>query len=82
MCAADEVALVDTMYGTNLCTHATACAFRVINCCKVIDNSDCTVWASLFAFTAADTAIGASLTCYSTLVVAGAFNNNSRGVVD
>lgn len=77
MCSADEVALVYTMYGTNLCAHTAACAFRVINGCEVIDNGDSTVWASLFALAAADTAVRASLARYSALIVTRALDYNA-----
>ena len=57
MCAADEVALVDTMDGADLGTLATACALRIIDRGEVVDNVDCIVGAVLFALAAGDTAV-------------------------
>ena len=77
MCSANEVTLVDTMYGANLGTCATALTLCVIDSGKVVYYRDSAAWAGLLALTATDTAVGAGLTCYSALIVAGAFNNNA-----
>ena len=82
MSSANEVALVDAVYGTNLNTRATAGAERIIDSCEIILYGDCTVGAGLLTLHTAYTAVGAILTGESTLIVVGALNNYAGGVVD
>ena len=70
MCSADEVALVNTVYGTNCCTCSAAGALGVINNREVVYYGNSTVWTSLFTFAAADTSVRTRLACYDTLIVA------------
>ena len=82
MCAADKVALVQTMYGTNLHAGSTAGAERIVDGRQVIDDGNGTVRAGLLTLHTADTAVGAVLAGYSTLIVVGAGNDHTSGIVD
>ena len=82
MRSADEAALVDTMYGTNLYACAASGAKIVVDGREVILNGDCAVGTSLLALHTADTAVLAVLTYVSALIVVRALNNNALGVVD
>ena len=82
MCAADEVALMDTMDGANLDASTTACAKRVINGGQIIDHLDGTVRASLLALHTADTAVDAVLARGGTLFMVGTLHDHAGGVVD
>ena len=57
VCAADKVALDNTVNGAYLGTFATACTKRVIYLCEVVIYLDSSARTGLFAFGAADTAV-------------------------
>ena len=80
--SADEVALVDTVYGADGYALAASCAQRVVDGCEIILDGDGTVGTGLLALHTADTAVGARLTRYGTLVVVRALYHNSGRVVD
>ena len=82
MSAADEVTEVYTLYGTNIVTSATACTLAVIYGSKIVLNLDSTLGTGLLTLHTADTAVGACLTGYSTLVVAGALYNNANSILN
>ena len=82
MSAADEVALVDTVNGTNLCTSATAGTKIVVDSGEIVLDGDSTLGTGLLTLHTADTTIGAILTGESTLILVGALNNNAGGVID
>ena len=79
---ADEVTLVDAMYGTSLGTCAAAGTEIVIDGCEVVLYGDSTLGTGLLALHTADTAVGAVLTGEGTLILVGALNNNAGGVID
>ena len=80
--AADEVALVDAVYRASSRTLTAAGAEVVIYGREVVDNLDSTILTSLLTLHTADTAVGAYLSCQGTLIVVGALNDNSGGVLD
>ena len=82
MRAADEVAFVDTVNGTNLNAGATACAKIVVDARKIILYGDCAVRTGFLTLHTADTTVGAILTGKSALILVGAFNNHACGIVD
>ena len=82
MCATNKILQVDTMYGAYVVTSATACTLRVINSSEIILNLDCSLGTGLLTLHTADTTVRAYLTCNSTLIVAGALNDNSGGLVN
>ena len=82
MSAADEVALVDTVNGTNLCTSATAGTKIVVDSGEIVLDGDSTLGTGLLTLHTADTTVGAILTGESTLILVGALNDNAGGVVD
>ena len=82
MSAADEVTLVDTVNGANSCALAATGTERVVDGREVVYNLDSAVRTGLLALHTADTAVGAHLSCHSTLIVVGALNDNSGGIVD
>ena len=82
MCAADKITGVNALYGAGVTAGAASRAFFVIDGGKVIFNLNCTVRAGLFALTARNAYVKADLAHLSALIVARAFNNNARGVVD
>ena len=82
MCAANEVALVDTMDGTYLYARATAGAEVVIDGREIVLYGDSTLRTGLLTFHTADTAVGAVLTYVCTLVIVGALDNHAYGVVE
>ena len=82
MRAANKVADVYTLCRANVIANSAAGAFIIINSGKVIFNRDSTRGAGFLALAAADTAVKANLTDLGALIVARAFNNNSRGIVD
>ena len=77
MSAANEGFDVNTLLGANLLTSSATCTLRVINYGEIILYLDCAVRTGLLTLHTADTAVGASLVGYSTLVMAGALNNNA-----
>ena len=81
MCSADEATLVDTVYGTNLNTSAAACAKRVVDGRKIVLDGDSAVGTGLLTLHTADTAVRAVLAHVCALVVIGALNDHSRGIV-
>ena len=82
MCAADEVALVDTMNGAGLGTLATAGALVIIDNRKVADNLDRIMRADLLALATADTAVLTDLTHCRALIVAGALYDYANGILN
>ena len=75
--SANEVFEVNTMHGTNLVTSSTTCTLRVIDNGEIILNLDRSLGTGLLTLHTTDTTVRAYLTCGSTLIVAGALNNNS-----
>ena len=82
MCAANEVTLVNTVYGADRNALCATCAERIVNNCKIVHNLNSSARTSLLALHTANTAVGAVLTCKRTLIAIGAFNYYSRGIVD
>ena len=82
MCAANEVALVDTMDGTYLYARATAGAEVVIDGREIVLYGDSTLRTGLLTLHTADTAVGAVLTYVSALIVVRALYHNAGGIVD
>ena len=82
MCAADEVALVDTMNGAGLGTLATAGALVIIDNRKVADNLDRIVCADLLALAATDAAVLAELAYCCALIVTGALYDYANGILN
>ena len=82
MCAAGEVALVQTMHGAGICASTAAGTQRVVNGRQVVDHLDRAVGTGLFALHTANTAVCAVLARNGALVVIGALHNHSRGVGD
>ena len=82
MCAADEVALVDTVNGAGLGTLATSGALVIVDNRKIADNLDRIVRADLLALTAADTAVLTDLTHCRALIVAGALYDYANGILN
>ena len=80
--SADEVTLVDAVYGTNLGASAAAGAKSVIYSSEVSVNGDCAAGTGLLTLHTADTAVGAILTHVSALIVVRALYHNTGGVVD
>ena len=70
MCSTDEVALVYAVHGTYLSTLSATGAEVVVYGRKIVVDGDCAVRTGLLTFHTADTAVGAELTCHSTLIVA------------
>ena len=82
MRSADEVTLVDAMHGTNCRTLTASGAEGVVDGSEVIDNLDSTVRTGLLTLHTADTAVGAELSCHGALVVVGAFDYHTGGILD
>ena len=82
MCAADEVALVDTMNGANLGAFAAAGTLVVVDNGKVVNDLDSTVGAGLLALAAGDTAVLAALADCRALIVIRALYNDALGILD
>ena len=82
MSATDEVAEVNTFNRTNLVTISTTCALAVIYGGKIVFNLDCSFGAIFLTLHTAYASVGAYLANLSALVVAGALNNNARGIVN
>ena len=82
MCSADEVTLVDAVHGTNRYALATAGAEAVIDGSEVVNNLDSAVGTGLLTLHTADTAVGAYLSCHSALIVVGALNYHTGGILD
>ena len=82
MCAADEVALVDTMNGAGLGTLATAGALVIVDNRKIADNLDRIVRADLLALAATDTTVLTDLTHCRALIVAGALYDYANGILN
>ena len=77
MCAAEEVALVDTMNGAGLGTLATAGALVVVDNGEVINTLYCAVGTGLLALAAGDTAVKAYFANLCALVVAVTLDHNA-----
>ena len=82
MCAADEVALVNTMYGASLDTFTATGALIIIDGREVIYNLDSAVGTGLLALTAGDTAVLTALSNCRALIVVRALYNNALGILD
>lgn len=82
MCAADEVALVDAMYGTSLDTLTATGALIVVDGREVIYDLDSAVGTGLLALTAGDTAVLTALAHCRTLIVVRALYNDALGILD
>ena len=68
--------VVDCACWTFLSTQTTVLTLSRIDCCYVVFNCDSVELTSLSTLTAADTSVGASLSCNSTLVCVLTLNNN------
>ena len=79
---AHEAILMDRVYGTCLCTFATAGALIVVDNCEVLIHGDRTVRAGLYALHTADTAVLADLACNCALIVVRAGNSDLCCSVD
>ena len=77
MRSADEVALVQTVYRTYLCTLTAAVTERIVDNGEVINNLDSSGRTGFLAFHTRDTAVGAILTSHRALVVARALYDDS-----
>ena len=75
MSSAGEVFEVNTLLRTYLLTGSASCTLFVIDYSKVVYYLDCTLGTGLLALHTTDTTVGASLVCYSALIIAGALNN-------
>ena len=80
--SADEVALVDAMYGTNCRTLTASSTERVVDGSEVVNNLDSAALTGLLTLHTADTAVGAYLSCHSALVVVGALNYHTGSILD
>ena len=69
MRSADEVALVNAVYGTYLNTCAASGAKRVVDSSEIILHSDRAVRTGLLTLHTTDTAVGAILTYVCALIV-------------
>jgi hypothetical protein len=78
---ADEITCVNTFNRTYVVANAAAGTLFVVNCCKVIFNLDSSRRTGFLALSASNTTVGANLTHLSTLVMAGAFHNYTRGII-
>ena len=79
---ANKVARMYTFNRTNLMANTTSGALLIIDSSQVVLNLDRTAGAGLLTLTATDTAVEADLADLSTLIVARAFHNYTRGIVD
>ena len=82
MSSADEILQMNTLHGTNIVTSSAARTLIIINCGEIILYLDCSLGTGLLTLHTADASIGTGLTGNSTLVVAGALNDNSGGIVN
>ncbi len=82
MSSADEILQMNTLHGTNIVTSSAARTLIIINCGEIILYLDCSLGTGLLTLHTADASVGAGLTGNSTLVVAGALNDNSGGIVN
>ena len=82
MCAADEVALVDTMYRASLDTLTATGALVIIYSREVVYDGDSTVRTGLLALAAGDTAVLTALTHCRALIVVRALYNDALGILD
>ena len=82
MSTANEATLVNTVYRADSHTLAAAGAERVIDGGEVILNGNSAVRTGLLTLHTTDTAVGAVLTYSRALIVVGALNNNTGGVID
>ena len=82
MCAADEVALVDTMNGANLGAFAAAGALVIIDNGEVVNNLDRAVWTGLLTLAACDTAVLAALANCRALIVIRALYDYANGILN
>ena len=80
MCAADEVALVYAMNGTNRNALAAAGADREVYNGKVVYNLECAVRTGLLTLHTADTAVFALLAGNCTLLVVRALDYYASGI--
>ena len=82
MRSADEVPLVDTVYGAYLCASTASGAKIVVDYRQIILDGDSTLRAGLLTLHTAYAAVGAILTGESTLILVGALHDYAGGVVD
>ena len=69
MSSADEVTLVDTVYGADLNARTAAGALVIVYRCEIVHYVYCIVGTGFLAFTAGDTSVCARLASYCTLFV-------------
>jgi hypothetical protein len=79
--AANEVAEMNALYGTNIVTSAATCTLAVIDGSKVVLYLDCSLGTGLLALHTTDTTVGAGLTCYCALIMAGALYYYANGIL-
>ena len=79
--SANEVALVQTVYGTDLCALTAAVTERIVDNGEVINNLDSSGRAGLLTLHTCDTTVGAVFTSNRALVVARALYDDPRDVV-
>lgn len=82
MCTAGKVTYVKAMYGTYFNAFCATRAKRIIDDGKIVDYSNGTVGAGLFALHATNTSVGTVFARLRTLVVTRTFDDNRGGVVD
>lgn len=82
MCAADEVALVDTMNGANLGAFAAAGALVIIDNGEVVNNLDRAVWTGLLTLAAGNTAVSTALANCRALIVIRALYDYANGILN
>ena len=82
MCAADEVALVDTMNGADSGTLTAAGTLVVVDNGKVVNNLDSTVGTGLLALAAGNTAVLAALANCRALIMTGALYDYANGILN
>lgn len=81
MRSADKVALVNAMHRAYLNAFAASGTLFVVDDRKIILYGNSTELTVALALSAADTAVFAILSCFCSLIVIGAFNNNSDSIV-
>ena len=80
MCTANEVALVNTVYGAYLAALAARDALIVVDHRKIVNDVYSVLGTSLFTLAASDTSVKAELADYCALIVVGALNDYSLSI--
>ena len=82
MSSADEILQMYALDGAYVVTSSAARTLIIINCGEIILYLDCSLGTGLLTLHTADTSVGAGLTGYGTLIMAGALNDNSGGIIN